>query len=292
MVGAIPFQIINLSLLNQINMKRKLLVILTLILVISWPTIGFGITTATPSLSAEQIQLLNRLLTKVAVLQAKLNELQAQAASLPVSLRLTKQLSRGTSDEEIKVLQEMLATDPEIYPEGHTTGYFGPLTEKALRKFQKKTGLTDTGKVDGQTLWRVNQLLTEGAGHSGKIPPGLLRAPGILKKLGGGATTTPPGGDILAPTIISLNTTSTLATSTRIIWQTNELTVGTIRYATTTPVAISSLLFVSDLTWQTNHQLTLADLSTSTTYYYYLLATDYAGNHSTSTTASFTTSGQ
>ena len=141
------------------------MVILTLILVISWPTIGFGITTATPSLSAEQIQLLNRLLTKVAVLQAKLNELQAQAASLPVSLRLTKQLSRGTSDEEIKVLQEMLATDPEIYPEGHTTGYFGPLTEKALRKFQKKTGLTDTGKVDGQTLWRVNQLLTEGAGH-------------------------------------------------------------------------------------------------------------------------------
>jgi peptidoglycan hydrolase-like protein with peptidoglycan-binding domain len=33
-------------------------------------------------------------------------------------------------------LQTLLATKPEIYPEGLITGYFGQLTKKAVQKFQ------------------------------------------------------------------------------------------------------------------------------------------------------------
>ena len=263
-------------------MNKKFLILLILVSIISLPTVGFGTAaTAVAPLSVEQTATLNRLYAEIATLQAKLNELKTQAMGLQPEFRLTKQLTKGTKDQEVKVLQQMLATDPEIYPEGHATGYFGFMT-----------GLAETGKIDGQTLWRVNQLLTEGAGHSGKIPPGLLRAPGILKKLGL-ATTTPPGGDTIAPLITSLNATSTMASSTIVVWQTNELTTGAVHYATTTPVDSAVLSLMSlDPVWQTNHQLTLTNLSTNTTYYYYLVATDYAGNPATSTTNSFTTLGQ
>lgn len=273
-------------------MNRKFLVLLIFVSVISLPAVAFGTPAVTVApLSPEQVQLLNRLYAEVAVLQARLNELQAQAASLPMP-RLTKQLTKGINDEEVKVLQAVLATDPEIYPEGYTTGYFGSLTEKAMKKFQKKAGLTETGRADGQTIWRINELLAEGAGRSGKIPPGLLRAPGIMKKLGL-ATTTPPGPDTIAPVIISPSATSTTSSSTAVVWQTNELTIGAVRYATSTPIdGAFSPLTASDPVWQTNHQLTLGNLPATTTYYYYIAATDYAGNRATSTPASFTTLGQ
>ena len=93
------------------------------------------------------------------------------------------------TSEEVKQLQELLSTDPEIYPEGFITGYFGRLTEKAVKRFQKRICLEEVGVVGPKTLSKINELLTEGAGNSGKIPPGLLIAPGIQKKLC--ATSTP-----------------------------------------------------------------------------------------------------
>ena len=275
-------------------MNNKLLVLLFFVLITSWPLVGFGTaaTTVTP-LSVEQTQLLNRLRAEIAVLQVKLIELKAQAASLQTQSRLTKQLSRGANDQEVKRLQELLATDSEIYPEGYVTGHFGLLTERALRKFQKKAGLAETGEVDNKTIWKINELLTFGAGHSGKIPPGLLRAPGILKKLGL-ATTTPPGRDTTAPVIISLSATSTLATSTKIIWQTNELASSKVWWSTLTPpvTGASTTMMKQNNIFVISHNLTLDNLATTTTYYYYVGSTDYAGNHATSTTNSFTTLNQ
>lgn len=63
--------------------------------------------------------------------------------------------SRGIKNEEIKALQGILKKDATIYPEGYVTGYFGPLTEKAIKRLQKKFGLPETGTVDEST----NQLI-------------------------------------------------------------------------------------------------------------------------------------
>jgi len=59
---------------------------------------------------------------------------------------------------------------PEIYPEGLVTGYFGPLTLSAVKRFQQKYwqeilapwGLTKdqaTGFVGPTTRAKINQLL-------------------------------------------------------------------------------------------------------------------------------------
>lgn len=45
----------------------------------------------------------------------------------------------------MKTLQEMMAKDPEIYPEGKVTGFYGPATVRAVQRFQKKYGLVDSG---------------------------------------------------------------------------------------------------------------------------------------------------
>jgi peptidoglycan hydrolase-like protein with peptidoglycan-binding domain len=120
--------------------------------------------------------------------QAK-GEVKETAKDVKGTLQLIKQLRVGMTGDDVKILQEFLATDPEVYSEGLITGYFGPMTERAVQKLQKRMCLDQVGNVGPKTMWRINELLTEGAGKSGKVPSGLLRALGIQKKLC--ATTTP-----------------------------------------------------------------------------------------------------
>jgi hypothetical protein len=55
-------------------------------------------------------------------------------------------------------LQKVLAQDPTVYPEGQITGYFGELTEKAVKRFQSKYGIRVTGEVGPQTRAKLNEL--------------------------------------------------------------------------------------------------------------------------------------
>lgn len=57
-------------------------------------------------------------------------------------------LKFGDKGEEVQHLQEHLANDPEIYPEGLVTGYFGSLTDLAVKRLQKINNLEETGFVD------------------------------------------------------------------------------------------------------------------------------------------------
>lgn len=59
--------------------------------------------------------------------------------------------ARGMRSEQVKVIQEILKEDSKIYPEGYVTGYFGPLTEKAIKRLQKKFRIPATGVVDKET---------------------------------------------------------------------------------------------------------------------------------------------
>ncbi len=55
-----------------------------------------------------------------------------------------RDLEQGMQSEEVKELQKIMATMSEIYPEGLITGYFGPLTKKAIQRFQLKYGVVNS----------------------------------------------------------------------------------------------------------------------------------------------------
>ena len=60
-----------------------------------------------------------------------------------------KNLSFRMSSDDVRRLQTLLASDKEVYPEGLTTGYYGPLTKKAVGKFQIKHGVVASSKAPG-----------------------------------------------------------------------------------------------------------------------------------------------
>jgi peptidoglycan hydrolase-like protein with peptidoglycan-binding domain len=145
----------------------------------------------------QQIEQLN---SQITILRTQLSAVNQTKSEIKGTLQLIKQLKSGMSGDDVKLLQEILATDKDIYPEGLITGYYGKLTEKAVKKFQNLANLEQVGNVGPKTMAKINKLLKKGAGNSGKVPPGLLIAPGIRKKLGD-AVLSPLPGQILPPGI-------------------------------------------------------------------------------------------
>jgi hypothetical protein len=88
--------------------------------------------------------------------------------------RFEEILFKGKRGPAVERLQEILKTDEELY-DGPVTGYFGPQTEQALRQFQQQEGLPETGILDGPAKDTINDIVMNGAGQSGIIPPGLLK---------------------------------------------------------------------------------------------------------------------
>lgn len=74
--------------------------------------------------------------------------------------KFTQFLTRGSQGPEVVSLQQILGRDPAIYPEGLITGYFGPLTEAAVKRLQEKYEIEPLGIVGPktrailETLWR------------------------------------------------------------------------------------------------------------------------------------------
>ncbi|TSC79708.1 MAG: Uncharacterized protein G01um101429_383 [Parcubacteria group bacterium Gr01-1014_29] len=66
--------------------------------------------------------------------------------------RLTYNFYLGSTDtdteEQVSELQKFLASDSSIYPEASVTGYFGPLTEQAVKRFQEKHSIVSSGSPD------------------------------------------------------------------------------------------------------------------------------------------------
>jgi hypothetical protein len=55
-----------------------------------------------------------------------------------VSPVFSRNLQLGVVSSDVTRLQKLLATMPDVYPEGGVTGYFGSLTKKAIQRFQLK----------------------------------------------------------------------------------------------------------------------------------------------------------
>lgn len=122
---------------------------------------------------ADQIQ---TLLAQIETLQKKLAEIKGE-----IRVIIKDGLREGMTDADIEDIQELLATDPAIYPEGRITGFFGPMTKEAIKRFQTRHELAATGEINAETRELLEKYLGERFGD--KIPAGLLRAPGIMKKV-------------------------------------------------------------------------------------------------------------
>ncbi len=179
------------------------------------------------------------------------------------------QLSLGSTGANVTRLQQFLATNPLIYPQGIVSGYYGPLTRTAVDQFQIGYGLPPVGQVGPLTLAKINALIA-----AGDIP------------------------DVSAPS--ESNVTATPAsTSATIAWMTNELAIGKVHYATTPismfetsaaktePVISGSVLTESAPT--ISHSVTLSNLMPNTLYYYVVESIDPPGNVSVTLPATFTT---
>jgi hypothetical protein len=112
---------------------------------------------------------LQSLLALLANLEAQAAKQGILAPGVTVTPPLfTKTLYLGVSGSDVKRLQEFLAEDPAIYPEGNVTGYFGALTLKAVQRFQKKyriatSGDPGYGRVGPLTRAKLNNLIEQGA---------------------------------------------------------------------------------------------------------------------------------
>ena len=102
---------------------------------------------------------ISELEAKIAALQRQLENLKTQQTGGIEVEAFTKTLRRGARSSEVTRLQEFLSKQPGIYPEGLATGYFGSLTEAALKRFQAKYNIETVGIVGPKTRAKLNELL-------------------------------------------------------------------------------------------------------------------------------------
>lgn len=147
---------------------------LMLITSVNAPSVYATSTVAATSLEVQIAELLKQ----VEALKAKIQTLEGTNTSLSnelTKLKLENQLRVGAEGDDVRTLQKLLASDTSIYPEGLITGYFGSLTENAVKRFQAKVKLEQVGAVGPETLARINEILSA-AGATGQIPSGFLES--------------------------------------------------------------------------------------------------------------------
>ncbi|KKW23817.1 MAG: NLP/P60 protein [Candidatus Kaiserbacteria bacterium GW2011_GWC2_52_8b] len=170
------------------------------------------------------------------------------------------QLDPGMTNSDVSALQTFLAKDSSIYPEGLVTGFFGPLTEAAVIRYQTAHGISPVGRVGPVTLASINGL--GGTGGS---------------------------DDVNAPITSGVMASANL-TSAMITWSNNEPVFGRVMYATSWPFLYSNAPSVTSSSGFSSAQaVTLGGLQSHTTYHYVVESTDVAGNLTWTIGNTFTT---
>lgn len=118
----------------------------------SFANYNYGATPATPSISP--------------AIPSPQAQVSASAVAQAVSPVFNKDLVLGNRNSDVMRLQQLLATDASIYPEGLVTGYFGSLTRKAVLAFQEKYGLPQAGRVGPLTRAKLLEVFGSAAGSS------------------------------------------------------------------------------------------------------------------------------
>lgn len=114
---------------------------------------------------------ITEILEKINQLKAQLQQLlEKEISEIPVGYKFDVNLKYGQRGDDVKYLQMFLkAQGLEIYPERIISGWFGPLTKKAVIRFQEKYaddilapwGITEgTGFVGDTTRAKINEILS------------------------------------------------------------------------------------------------------------------------------------
>ena len=87
-------------------------------------------------------------------------------------------LGPNVKSDEVALLQQMLASDVTLYPEGDITGVYGPLTQRAVERFQIKYGLltggtplsNGFGNVGPRTMAKLNAVFATVVVNQESVP--------------------------------------------------------------------------------------------------------------------------
>jgi len=127
---------------------------------------------------------------------------QALPPGQAVKLAILRNLSVGSTGEDVKTLQELLVKEG-VYPAGLITGYFGELTKQAVIRFQEKYASEilsplgfrkGTGFVGPSTRKKMNELIGLPPQEKPVLPPGQALKVQILRNLAQGIS----GDDVKA----------------------------------------------------------------------------------------------
>lgn len=117
--------------------------------------------TPTPSSS---LTLVEQLRNQIAAISAQIAALKGVPALPPQAspmAQIKRALALGSKGADVTALQTFLAKDTSVYPEGVISGYFGKLTEQAVKRFQKKYGIDQLGITGPKTRAKLNQLMSQ-----------------------------------------------------------------------------------------------------------------------------------
>lgn len=225
------------------------------------------VSAAQPSVTDLQ-SLIQQLQEQIKSLQAQVVDLQAGLSStksdleeVKAEVKFTKTLARGARGDDVKELQKFLSLKfPDLFSQTLITGYYGAKTEAAVRKLQEEQGLDTVGVVGPKTLIKLNELVTQGAGASGVIPPGLLTAPGIQGRIGTSTVSSTP--TFVLPPIF---TTSTVATTTMYGTSTIPTVISTVPASTPAPTPTTQTGTTTTTTQTTATSTATSTTATSTT---------------------------
>ena len=105
-----------------------------------------------------QIDLLK---AQIAAMQNSNTSTQSDIQHIQQVLQISGPLHKGMHGDDVKHLQDVLATDKDIFSKDNATGFYGALTEKAVERFQKHFGFDVVGQVGPKTMEKINELLKE-----------------------------------------------------------------------------------------------------------------------------------
>ncbi len=89
------------------------------------------------------------LLNRITALQAQLGGSTTAPSGVTLDSSacplIGRSLKKGSSGDDVSRLQQFLARDTAIYPEAQVSGYYGALTEAAVKRWQVKYNIVSTG---------------------------------------------------------------------------------------------------------------------------------------------------
>ena len=183
---------------------------------------------------------------------------------------LTRQLQVGSSGADVSAVQTFLSADVTLYPERLVTGYYGSLTEAAVKRFQVRNGISAVGRIGPVTLPVINAQMNGGS-------TGVDRSAAIIHSL-----SVNPGDASVA---INWNTTEN--TSAIVYYSTNPITM--VEAGPNMGVNIFGSTFLVHTDLRTSHSASITGLQSDTTYNYVVYVRDGSGNESITWPSTFRT---